>query len=108
MAEIKTPDGDVIGVLEGGVFKRDVRMLHDFTRKVGDRGAWGLDLDVVTNQLSRRTIIQLTDLADGTVYKCALARWLEYGEVVRFDGRYDDGVSKLFLPVEYFDRIKKT
>lgn len=102
--ELKTKDGRLVGILKGSVlYKRVKGSKHKFNA-IGDNGSWGIDYDVLMNQLPQRCSVYITDTENQTIYMAPASRWKDYGEIKHFKEKTQDHYTQVFLPLEYFDK----
>lgn len=104
--QLKTKDGRLVGTLKGMVFAKTVQGSKHLFRKIGANGSWGIDLEVLTKQLPERASVRITDTENGILYMASVARWKEYGEIKHFKEETIDHYTQIFLPLEYFDKVK--
>lgn len=103
---IRTADGKQIGLLKGrDLFKTARKSAHLF-RKIGVHGSWGLDYDVLFNQLPLGCKVYIRETEDGIMYVADASQWKEYGEILHFKKDEEDHHTQVFLPLEYFKKQK--
>lgn len=103
---IKTKDGTQIGTLKGAVLYKYVKKKRHLFRSIGAHGSWGIDYDILMNQLPERGSVYIKDEDDGILYMVTNARWREHGEILHFKKGTDDHNTQVFLPLEYFNKTK--
>lgn len=102
---ITTKDGKQIGILKGGVLYKNAKKSRHLFHKVGGNGSWGIDYDVLFNQIPERCSIRISESEENILYMANAALWRERGEVLHFKD-VDDHDVQVFLPIEYFDKVK--
>lgn len=103
---ITTKDGKQIGVLKGNTLYKTVQKSRHLFRKIGGNGSWGIDYEVLFNQLPERCSVYITDTEEQVLYMARAAQWKEHGEVLHFKEDEIDHYVQIFLPVEYFTKVK--
>lgn len=103
---VETKDGRLIGILKGSVLHKRVRKSAHLFRKIGVNGSWGIDYEVLMKELPERGSVYITDSEEGILYMVANGKWKEMGEVLHFKEDTVDHYTQVFLPVEYFTRVK--
>lgn len=103
---VKTKDGRLVGLLKGGILYKRVSKSRHLFRKVGDNGSWGIDYDVLFKELPERASVYITDEDDHILYMARVGTWKEYGEILHFKEETVDHYTQVFLPLEYFDKVK--
>lgn len=106
--QLKTQDGRLVGTLKGNVLSKTVQASKHKFRKIGANGSWGIDYEVLTKQLPARCSVRITDTESGIMYMAPAERWKEYGEILHFKEGQVDHYTQIFLPLEYFDKVKTT
>ena len=104
---LKTKDGKIIGVLRGGVLYKRVEKSKHLFRKIGGNGSWGIDYDVLFNQLPERSSVYITETEEGILYMATKGHWKEYGQILHFKQDEEDHYTQVFLPLEYFTKVKQ-
>lgn len=104
---LRTQDGRLVGVLKGNVLHKSVQMSKHLFRAIGARGSFGIDYDVLFEELPERSSIYITDTESKSVYMTPAARWRENGEIKHFKEGSKDHYTQVFLPLEYFDKTKQ-
>jgi hypothetical protein len=106
--QLRTKDGRLVGTLKGNTLYKTVRKSNHLFRKVGDRGAWGIDYEVLFEKMPERSSVYITELEDGILYMVTAGEWREKGTVMHFKEDTKDHYTQVFLPIEYFNRTKTT
>lgn len=104
--EIRTKDGRLIGILSGNLLTKRVQKSKHLFRTVGDNGSWGIDYDVLTKELPERCNVHIEEVEERVLYMAPTARWREYGTILHFKEDTKDHYTQVFLPVEYFDKVR--
>lgn len=101
---IRNKEGGTVGVLQGTTLSIPVDRFRYFDRSIGNRGAWGIEYEILFDQIPERSTIKMIDTQHALVFVSTNANWKDHGEVIR-DG--DPEVpTMVFLPVEYFTKQK--
>lgn len=103
---IRTKDGKQIGLLKGMTLYKTVQKSRHLFKKVGANGSWGIDYDVLFKQLPERCSVYIRDTEDGILYMARASQWRDYGEVLHFKNASEDHHTQVFLPLEYFTKVK--
>lgn len=91
----------LVGTLRGHTLHQYVQKSRHLSSKIGDQGSWPLDVDVL-EKLPGRCSVYITDTEARMLYMAPKGYWNEYGTLVRDE----EGISQVFLPVEYFNKVK--
>jgi hypothetical protein len=103
---IRTKDGKQIGLLKGNDLFKTARKSDHLFRKIGANGSWGLDYEVLFNELPPRCTVYIRETEEGVLYTADASKWKDYGEVLHFKNGEDDHYTQVFLPIEYFKKQK--
>lgn len=103
---VTTRNGLLVGILKGSVlYKRTLASKHLY-RKVGSHGSWGIDYDVLFKQLPERGAVHINEQENHVLYTVKNAKWRENGEILHFKEGTTDHYTQVFLPLEYFDKVR--
>lgn len=103
---IKTKDGKQIGILKGNTLYKTVQKSRHLFNRIGANGSWGIDYDALFNQLPERSSIYIRDTEEGMLYMVKAPLWRESGEVKHFKQGEKDHYVQVFLPLEYFTKVR--
>jgi len=106
--EVRLKNGVIIGMLVGKVFKKRVKQSRHLYHKVGDNGSWGMDYDILFNELPEDGSVYIHDIELGVLYMVKNRVWREKGIIMHFKQDTKDHYTQVFLPVEYFDKVKSS
>lgn len=104
---IKTKDGRLVGTLRGGVLYKTTHKSKHLFRAVGDNGSWGIDYDVLMKTLPERSSVYIHEVENGVLYMVTAAMWREHGVIMHFKQDTVDHYTQVFLPIEYFNKVRK-
>lgn len=92
-------------MLKGNVLRKRVHSSKHLFKAIGDRGSWGIDLDVL-NDLPERGSIFIEDIDTKILYMSRVAQWKEHGTILHFKELSADHAVQCFLPIDYFDKTR--
>lgn len=106
MKPIFAEAGHQIGVLRGTLFRKSVHSSRHLFKAIGEKGSWGLDYDVLHNQLPKMGAVEIYDAETNVAYRCTNEMFREKGIIKHFKKDSADHYTQVFLPLEYFDVIR--
>ena len=104
---ILTKDGKRVGTLKGSVLYKYVNKSKHLFKSIGDNGSWGIDYDVLFKKIPERGSVYIQDNDDHILYMVKVGQWKEYGHIKHFKSGTDDHYTQVFLPIEYFDKVRQ-
>lgn len=99
---LRTSDGRLVGVLRGNVFKKRVHESKHLFRAVGATGSWGMDYDILFNQLPEKCVVMIDDLETRKHYQIPTRIWRANGIIMHFKQNTKDHYTQVFLPRSFF------
>lgn len=104
--EIRTPDGHLVGLFRGGVLKKIAKKSKHLFKRHGGNGSWGIDYDILYSKELERASVYIEEQEDHILYMARVSQWKEYGHIMHFNDGDIDHYTQVFLPVEYFNRVR--
>lgn len=99
-------NGNYAGTLVGNIFKKQVRgSIHKF-RAIGENGSWGIDYEIIHAKLKPTHVVRIIDTEAKILYQTPVKAYIEKGEIKHFKAGTNDHYTQVFLPVEFFTRVR--